>query len=106
LPAGEVSKVPTGLAFEIPSGFYLQVVSRSGLSVKGIYNMVGVIDSDYRGEVHLLLLNTTKKPFQIEKGDRIAQALLVPIFRVDFKEVDELTQTKRGSGDLHSTGKK
>jgi dUTP pyrophosphatase len=106
LQSGKVTKIPIGLAFEIPKGFFLQIVSRSGLASKGIYNLTGTIDSDYRGEIHLMVFNTTSQEFKIERGDRIAQGLLLPIFRAEFKEVNNLSETKRGEGGFHSTGKK
>ena len=106
LEPGKVNKIPMGIALEIPNGFFLQVVSRSGLASKGIYNLTGTIDSDYRGELHILLFNTTDKIFNLEKGDRIAQCLLLPIYRAEFKQVDKLSETKRGEGGFHSTGKK
>lgn len=106
LEPGKVKKIPTGIAMQIPQGFFVHLVSRSGLASKGIYEMAGIIDSDYRGEIHLLLFNTTEEPFNIEKGDRIAQGILLPVFKANFKEVEELNQTKRGSGGFHSTGKK
>lgn len=104
LNPGEVIKIPIGISFEIPKGFFVQIVSRSGLSLKGIHHLPGTLDSDYRGELHLLLLNTTKQQFKIEKGDRIAQGILLPVFTAEFKEVNDLSQTKRGSGGFNSTG--
>lgn len=103
---GKVTKIPIGLAFEIPRGFCLQIWDRSGLALKGIHHVGGIIDSDYRGEIGLMFLNTTQNEFKFEKGDRIAQALLIPVFKADFKEVNELSETKRGSGGFHSTGRK
>jgi dUTP pyrophosphatase len=102
---GDVAKIPSGIAMEIPNGYFMHIVSRSGLAVKGINKIGGILDSDYRGEIHLLLHNTTKEKFEIEKGQRIAQGLLMPIYRAKFEEVSELSETKRGSGGFHSTGK-
>ena len=106
IPAGKVVKIPMGLSMEIPEGYCLQMLSRSGLMSKGIYQMVGIIDSDYRGEIHFIMFNTTEKDFKIEKGDRIAQGIIMPVFKTTFKEVKELSKTERGSGGFQSTGKK
>jgi len=106
LNPGQILKIPTGLAFEIPKGFFLMIASRSGLAVKGIVQLGSVIDSDYRGEVHFILYNSSEEKYFIEKGDRIAQAVLIPVFRADFFEAENLNETKRGTGGFHSTGKK
>lgn len=106
IPAGRVVKIPTGLCMEIKPGYFIKIVSRSGLAFKGIYHMESIIDSDYRGEMHFILFNTTEQDFLIEKGDRIAQGLLMPVYEAEFKEVKELSETKRGKGGFHSTGRK
>ena len=106
ISSGKVVKIPTGLAMEIKKGYFVKIVSRSGLASKGIYHMESIIDSDYRGEVHFILFNTTSKDFRIEKGDRIAQGLLMPVYRATFKEVSSLSNTERGQGGFHSTGRK
>ncbi len=102
------TKVSTGLAIEIPEGYFGGVFARSGLAVKkGLRpaNCVGVIDSDYRGEVIVLLHNDTDKYQLINKGDRIAQLVILPYLSVEFEEVEELVATKRGDGGFGSTGK-
>ncbi|PSL48547.1 deoxyuridine 5'-triphosphate nucleotidohydrolase [Salsuginibacillus halophilus] len=108
LAPGEVTAVPLGLAFEIPEGYVMYLMPRSGLSKKTKLrqpNSVGVIDSDYRGEVKLLLENTdSKESYHIETGDRIGQGVIQEVPHVDFVEADELSETKRGSGGFGSTG--
>ena len=103
---GQILKIPSGLAFEIPSGFFLLIASRSGLAVKGIVQLGSVIDSDYRGEIHMIMYNSGDEKYFIEKGDRIAQAVLMPVYRAEFKEVESLGETKRGTSGFHSTGRK
>lgn len=98
----------TGLAFEIPKGYQMLVFSRSGHGFNHevrLANCVGVIDSDYRGEVKVKLTADSEGCLTIRKGDRIAQAQLIPVHRVTFEEVSELTETERGNGGFGSTGK-
>lgn len=107
IKAGEVCAVKTGLAFEIPRGFEIQVRPRSGLAFKngiGVLNAPGTIDSDYRGEVMVILFNFGKEIFKIKKGDRIAQAVLSQIFVANLIISDELDLTKRGEKGFGSTG--
>lgn len=106
LAPGETKKIRTGIALEIPLGQFLKLEGRSGFSAKGIIKIGGVIDSDYRGEIHIILNNSTSQAFKIEKGDRIAQGILMPINHAQFEEVSELSETKRGSGGFQSTGLK
>ena len=99
--------IPTGLSFEIPAGFELQSRPRSGLALKQgltVLNSPGTIDSDYRGEVKSLILNTSKEIVRIKDQDRVAQLVLCPVFKADLKEWNELSKTKRGSGGFGSTG--
>jgi len=105
-PGGRVA-VPTGLAFEIPPGFEGQVRPRSGLARKhGITlpNAPGTIDSDYRGEVHVPLINHGREAFTVARGMRIAQMLILPVPKVRLVEVDELDKTKRGTRGFGHTG--
>jgi dUTP pyrophosphatase len=107
IPPFTVGVVPTGLAFEIPPGFELQVRVRGGTGKKGIMkaNAPGTVDSDYRGEVFLLLYNgNADKPFVVNRGDRLCQGLVTPVEQVEFEEVAELGETQRGEGRFHSTG--
>lgn len=100
--------VNTGLSFEIPAGYQMLVFSRSGHGFNcnvRLANCVGVVDSDYRGEVKVKLTADEDGYLQIKKGDRIAQAQLMPVHRVTFQEVSELTETERGAGGFGSTGK-
>ncbi|UPT53016.1 deoxyuridine 5'-triphosphate nucleotidohydrolase [Hafnia phage yong3] len=99
--------IRTGLKFEIPEGYAMLVYSRSGHGFKHdirLANCVGIIDSDYRGEVMVKLTNDHGKTFMVEHGDRIAQAMLIPVPAVQFLEVSELTSTERGEGGFGSTG--
>ncbi len=102
------TKVSTGIAVEIPEGYFGGVFARSGLAgKKGLRpaNCVGVIDSDYRGEIIVLLHNDTNKYQLISKGDRIAQLVILPFLAVEFIEVEQLNETERGDGGFGSTGK-
>lgn len=104
----DVKVIRSGWAFEIPEGYYIDVLPRSGLACKkGIIslNSVGIIDSDYRGEVLTTMRNVSDEPVLISKGDRYAQIAVKKSIYITFKEVDELTPTDRGSGGFGSTGK-
>lgn len=108
VPACSAEIFSTGLSFEIPPGFYLEVVSRSGHGFnKGIRlaNSVGVIDSDYRGELKVKLHNDSTVPYQVKFGERIAQVILKRYEKAEFVFVDELSSTARGSNGFGSTGK-
>ena len=98
--------VGTGMFFEIPEGYEVQIRSRSGLAQTGltVLNQPGTLDSDYRGEVKVILYNYRTKPFTIYKGNRIAQAIMCPIVRACFEQVNELGITARGDKGLGSTG--
>ena len=102
---GETHAVPTGISMEIPVGKACFFWDRSGMGFKGIHRFAGLIDSDYRGEFKVILNNSTKLPFKINKGDRIAQGVIQDYYRPDFIETDDLTDTNRGSGGFGSTGK-
>jgi len=107
LDPGSRALVPTGIAIALPPGFEAQVRPRSGLGLRhgiSIVNAPGTVDSDYRGEVSVLLLNTGDTPFRIERGDRIAQMVVAPVSRVDWAEVADLEATDRGAGGYGSTG--
>lgn len=100
--------IKTGLAFEIPQGYVMRVYSRSGHGFKNgvrLVNCVGVIDSDYRGEVMVGLKNDSPHRFDVRAGDRVAQAIIEPVPQVDFEWADELSSTERGTGSMGSTGK-
>lgn len=104
---GEVSLVPTGIAIAVPDGFECQVRSRSGLSLKqGLFclNSPGTVDSDYRGEIKVILANFSKEVRTINRGERIAQMVICSYQKAQLVEVDELDDTERGSGGFGSTG--
>lgn len=99
--------VATGLALAIPPGYEIQVRPRSGLALKhgiSVPNTPGTIDSDYRGELKVILINHGSQPFAIARGDRVAQLVLAPVTRAFWQEVSELEDTARGSGGFGSTG--
>ena len=99
--------VATGLAVAIPEGYEIQVRPRSGLALKhgiSVPNTPGTIDSDYRGELKVILINLGDEPFAIARGDRIAQLVLAPVVQAAWDEVDELDATDRGEGGFGSTG--
>lgn len=107
LRPGERALVPTGFIFEVPFGYEAQIRPRSGLAIKhGItcLNSPGTVDSDYRGEVKVILANLGQEDFVIERGMRIAQVVIAPVTQVTVTEVEEFTQTERGAGGFGSTG--
>jgi dUTP pyrophosphatase len=104
---GERKLIPTGLTIALPPGYELQVRPRSGLALRhGITlpNTPGTIDEDYRGEIGVILLNTGTEPFVVERGSRIAQAVLAPVSRAQWQEVESLDATARAAGGFGSTG--
>jgi dUTP pyrophosphatase len=108
LAPGQRALVPTGLAMALPAGYEAQIRPRSGLAYKhGItcLNTPGTIDADYRGEVKVLLINHGDAPFDIHRGERIAQMIIAPITQPNFIRRDNLSDTKRGEGGFGSTGK-
>lgn len=103
---GEQRILSTGVSLEIIGGYYGQIAPRSGLALEyGIIVLGGIIDSDYRGEVKVILKNTGKKPWMLRQGDRIAQLLILPCYQGDLTVVDFLSETDRGAGGFGSTGK-
>jgi dUTP pyrophosphatase len=101
------AKIPTGLFLEIPEGYEAQVRPRSGLASKWgitLLNSPGTIDSDYRGELEVILINMGSESFMVKNGDRIAQMVISPVVRVSISEVERLSETERGSGGFGSTG--
>ena len=108
LAPGARHAVATGFAIAIPEGYEVQVRPRSGLALKhGItcLNSPGTIDSDYRGEVKVILANLGSAPFEVIRGERIAQLVPAPVLRASFREVDDLAATDRGAGGFGSTGR-
>lgn len=107
LEPGERAAVPTGFRIEIPPGYEGQVRPRSGLALRHgvtVANAPGTIDSDYRGEVAVLLVNLSREPFVVRRGERIAQLLVAPVARVVLEEAISLATTERGEGGFGSTG--
>nr|MBC8462098.1 dUTP diphosphatase [Deltaproteobacteria bacterium] len=107
LKPGDIRLIPTGLAVSVPPGYEAQVRPRSGLALHygiGMVNSPGTIDSDYRGEIGIILINWGTEPFTIRKGDRIAQMIISKVYRADFVEVVELDATSRGEGGFGHTG--
>jgi dUTP pyrophosphatase len=105
---GETAWIPTGLALEVPKGCAGLIYARSSMGAKrGLApaNKVGVIDSDYRGEIRVVLLNHSKQEQKVEHGERIAQFLITPVLTPAYMEVQELSDTDRGAGGFGSTGK-
>ena len=110
LNSGDTALIPTGLAIELPSSQYgAFVFARSGLSIKhgiGLLNAVGVIDSDYRGEIKVGVINQIKDPYTIEPGERIAQLVIMPVATLPVEEAQTLGESERGAGGFGSTGTK
>ena len=108
LMPGERAMVPTGLSVAIPQGYEIQVRPRSGLAAKhGLtcLNTPGTIDSDYRGEIKVILINLGQEAFTIQRGERIAQLVLAPVTQLAWESVDSLDETARGAGGFGSTGR-
>jgi len=107
LQPGERALIPTGLYMEFDAGYEVQLRARSGLAIKhgiGLVNGVGTIDSDYRGEIKVALINLGQEAFAINNGERIAQMVISPIVQAEIEPAEMLTETKRGSGGFGSTG--
>ena len=105
---GKSVVIPTGLALSIPKGYEVQIRPRSGLAAKkniSVLNTPGTIDSDYRGEIKIILFNHGNKNFKISNNDRIAQMILTPVVKMDLEETNELPESMRGEGGFGSTGK-
>lgn len=108
LPAGGFTMVSTNLSVEIPEGYEIQVRPRSGLAARngiGVLNSPGTIDSDYRGEVKIILFNFSKEDFKITRGERIAQLVVSKVYHADISESDELNESIRGEGGFGHTGR-
>lgn len=100
--------IPTGLKMEIPEGYEVQIRPRSGLARKHgltVLNTPGTIDSDYRGDIGVILINLSRESYTVQPGERIAQLILTPVVQAVFQEVDVLDETKRGEGGFGHTGK-
>ena len=109
IPKGQFSLIPTGLFFEIPEDYEVQIRPRSGLAAKNgvtVLNTPGTIDSDYRGEIKVILVNLGSEDFTVSNGDRIAQMVVAPVITAYFTFAESLSDTDRGSGGMGSTGVK
>jgi dUTP pyrophosphatase len=109
LKPGEIKRIPTGLAVSVPPGYEAQIRPRSGLALHhgiGMVNSPGTIDSDYRGEIGIIMINWGTEPFAIKSGDRIAQMVFSRVYRADVVEVNDLDTTSRGHGGFGHTGLK
>ena len=105
MPPGEIEIIPTGICLEIPEGYEGQVRPRSGLSSNdGLIAVLGTIDSGYRGEVNVILRNIKSYEQTVKRGDRVAQLVIAPVARAELVEVDELSETERGTDGFGSTG--
>ena len=105
---GKTAMIPTGIAVAIPKNYEIQIRPRSGLAAKksiSVLNTPGTVDSDYRGEIKIILINLSKKPFIIKSGDRVAQMILCPVVKGKLKVVKNLPSTVRGKGGFGSTGR-
>ncbi len=104
---GETVAIPTGLTIAVPAGHEAQIRPRSGLALRhglSVLNTPGTIDSDYRGEVKVILANLGREPFQVKRGDRIAQLVICPVIHASWEEVEQLPETSRGAGGFGHTG--
>ncbi len=107
LMPGQRALIPTGIYLEIPEGYEVQIRARSGLAIKhgiGLVNGIGTIDSDYRGEIKIALINWGDEPFLINDGERVAQMVAARYEKVEFTVAEELSETERGSGGFGHTG--
>ena len=107
LNPGEIRLIPTGIAVSVPHGYEAQIRPRSGLALKhgiGMVNSPGTIDSDYRGEIGIIVINWGQRPFTIKRGDRIAQMIITRVYQADILEVGELDSTGRGEGGFGHSG--
>ncbi len=105
---GTIHLIPTNLQVEIPDGFEIQIRPRSGLAVNngiGILNSPGTIDSDYRGEIKVILINLGKEPFKVQRGERIAQMILSKFYKANVQLVEKLSESQRNKGGFGHTGK-
>lgn len=107
LKPGDIRRIPTGLAVSIPAGYEAQIRPRSGLALRhgiGMVNSPGTIDSDYRGEIGIIVINWGQEPFPIRRGERLAQMVITKVYKADFIELDDLDTTPRGAGGFGHTG--
>jgi len=104
LTPGELFPVPTGIQMAIPSGFVGLIWDKSGVSLKGVHRLAGVVDAGYRGEVQVVMINLGREPYEIMAGMKIAQMLIQPVASAEIRESEALDDTSRGEGGFGSTG--
>lgn len=102
----EIKQISTGIAIEIPKGYFGLIKDRSGLAINGLHILAGIIDENYRGEIKIVAINLSNKEIKIEKYTRIAQLIIIPYLKVNIKEVNELSQTERNEKGFGSSGLK
>jgi len=100
----EIKLISTGIAIEIPKGYFGLIKDRSGLATKGLHVLAGVVDENYRGEVKVVMINLGKEKIKLEKFSRIAQLIIIPYAKVEVEEVEELSETERGEKGFGSSG--
>ncbi len=105
IEAGELKAIPTGIKMAIPEGFVGLIWDKSGLSLRGVHRLAGVVDAGYRGEVRVVMANLGRELFAIQKGMKIAQMLIQPVVTIEVVEAEELDDTWRGEGGFGSTGR-
>lgn len=105
IAAGEIKAIPTGIKMAIPEGYVGLIWDKSGLSLRGVHRLAGVVDAGYRGEIRVVMANLGREPFAIQKGMKIAQMLIQPVVTAEVVEAEELDETPRGEGGFGSTGR-
>jgi dUTP pyrophosphatase len=105
LQTGEIHPIPTGIQVEIPRGYVGLLWDKSGVSLKGVHRLAGVVDAGYRGEVKVVMVNLSRKAYVIDRGMKIAQLLIQPVMEVEVVEAEDLNDSSRGEGGFGSTGK-
>jgi len=105
LQTGEIHPVPTGIQVEIPLGYVGLIWDKSGVSLKGVHRLAGVVDSGYRGEVKVVMVNLSREAYVIDRDMKIAQLLIQPVMQVEVVEAEDLNDSSRGEGGFGSTGK-
>lgn len=106
LQPNERKLIKTGVSLEIPEGYFCYVMGRSGNTIKkGLHVALGLVDEDYRGEIGVMAFNQSNEPIEFKKGDRVAQMVIMPYPKIEFEEVDELSETDRADGGYGSSGR-
>jgi dUTP pyrophosphatase len=100
----QITKIPLGLGIALPDGYMFMIYDKSGLASRGLQVVGGIVDAGYRGEIAVLLYNTTDADIAFESGNKVAQGIIVPVVQADFTQIDEFSETTRGAGGFGSTG--